>query len=403
MPPDAKPPTLGRATWLADPALNRLMDALMSEGGEARIVGGAVRNTLLGEPVQDIDIATTEPPERVIGFAERAGFGVHPVGLSHGTVLVAADGRSFEVTTLRVDVETYGRHARVAFTDDWEADAKRRDFTINALYCDRRGKVFDPVGGYADIVDHRVRFVGDAQARIREDYLRILRFFRFHARYGKGAPDIAGLTASVALQEGIEALSAERIRAELFKLLVAPGAAPTLAIMRDSGILSRVLPGGHHVEVVERMAEIDRLHHLDPDPLLRLAALYPRVAEEHERLRLSNAERARLKGIADAGAPSPGLRELERKIVLYHAGAQGFRDAVRLAWAGEGGDRRWLELFSLPDEWTPPVFPVSGGDLLETGMAPGPAVGESLRKLEDWWVASGFTADRAALLARLGR
>lgn len=410
IPPDGTTPDLSDADWLKDAVLGRVFEALTREGGEARIAGGAVRNALLREDVSDIDIATTEPPDRVMALASRAGFGVHPVGLEHGTVLLSAPGadppRTFEVTTLRVDVETFGRHARVAFTDDWEADARRRDFTINALYCDRTGRVFDPVGGYPDILARRVRFVGDPEARIREDYLRILRFFRFHARYGEGAPDAAGLAACVALQAGLERLSAERIRAEFLKLLLAHGAAATLVIMRDTGILARILPFPADTVRFARMAAIDGARGLEPDPMLRLAALSPPGTRDVERMRLTNSERARLKGLAEATPPSPRLREPERRIVLHHLGRQAFADAVRLAWAGEAGatdPTAWLDLLALADRWTPPPFPVTGADLLARGLEPGPEVGRTLRMLEDWWIASGFTADKSALLARLGR
>jgi len=409
MPPEkAPPPHLTDVDWLAEPALGRVLDALTSEGGQARIAGGAVRNALLGQPVSEVDIATTEAPDRVMTLARRAGLGVHPVGIEHGTVLltVSEDGRSrsFEVTTLRVDVETFGRHARVAYTDDWEADARRRDFTINALYCDRRGTVFDPVGGYADIRARRVRFVGDAEARIREDYLRILRFFRFHAQYGEGPPDADGLAASRDLQEGIDRLSAERIRTEMFKLLVAPGVVPTLEVMRDTGILRRILPFPPELARLERMAAIDNRQGLPPDPLLRLAALSRGGTAGLERLKLTRAEQARLKELAATVPPSPGLRELEQKIVLYHVGEQAFVDAARLAWATEadaGDPRTWLDLVSLPQRWTPPTCPVTGADLLARGIEPGPALGQTLRELENWWIASGFAADKNALLERL--
>ncbi|MGE4247113.1 MAG: CCA tRNA nucleotidyltransferase [Parvibaculaceae bacterium] len=381
---------------------------MLSEGGSARVAGGAVRNALMEHPVADIDIATTHRPERVMELAQAAGLSVHPTGLAHGTVTVVADGgetrKAFEVTTLRVDEETDGRHARVAFTDDWQADARRRDFTINALYCDAQGHVSDPVGGYPDIIARRVRFVGDPQARIREDYLRILRFFRLHARYGEGAPDPEGLAACAALKEGIARLSAERVREELLKLLVTPGAASTLAVMRDAAILALVLPGEADLVRFSRMASIEARHQLAPDALLRLAALAPGIAGDAERLRLSNAEQARLRALQDGGAPSPAFREPERKVVLYQLGSQTYGDAVRLAWAssedpGEAGS--WLELLALPQAWSPPPFPVTGDDLLARGMQPGPEFGETLKRMEDWWIASGFAAGKTDLLAKL--
>jgi poly(A) polymerase len=404
----SKRPSLRDADWLRDPALQQVLSVL-SEGGAARVAGGAVRNALMGLPMADIDVATTHRPERVIELARAAGFSVHPTGLSHGTVTVVAGGedaarRPFEVTTLRVDEETDGRHARVAFTSDWEADARRRDFTINALYCDAGGNVFDPVGGYPDVLARRVRFVGEPEARIREDYLRILRFFRFHARYGEDAPDAEGLAACVALKGGIERLSAERVRDELLKLLVAPGAPATLAVMQQTGLLPLVLPVPADPARFARMAALDERHSLTPHAILRLAALAPGIGRTADGLRLSNAGQARLRALEDAGAPSPALRAPERKVVLYQLGPETFRDAARLAWAsGEspGDAESWLDLLSLPDRWSPPPFPVTGDDLLAHGLEPGPEMGETLRRLEDWWIASGFSAGKSELLAKL--
>lgn len=406
-------PSLAGAEWLAEGTLQRLLAALAAEGGEARVAGGAVRNGLLGEPVTDIDVAATEPPGRVMELAGRAGFDVHPTGLDHGTVTVVAktDGRTrvFEVTTLRVDVETHGRRATVAFTDDWEADARRRDFTLNALYCDAQGRIFDPVGGYDDLRRRRIRFVGDAQARIREDYLRILRFFRFHARYGAGRPDRKGLQACVALQKGLDRLSAERIRQELMKLLVARGALPALRVMSRTGILGRIVPVDCDVPRIARMAKIESSNRLDPDPVLRLAALAVKTSDDaavlRSALRLSNHEWERLQLLAEADPPSPAMAEAERRIALYRMGKQTFRDAVRLAWASRRGrfdDRAWADLLALPERWPVPRFPVKGADLARHGIAAGPEMGRLLKSLEEWWVGSGFPPDKQVVLSRLG-
>jgi poly(A) polymerase len=408
-----QPPSLAGADWLSDPRLQRVLGALTSEGGEARVAGGAVRNSLLGEPVSDIDVATTEVPTRVVELARRAGLKVHLTGLKHGTVTLVAKNadraRPFEVTTLRVDVETYGRHAQVEFTDDWAADARRRDFTMNALYCDASGTVFDPVGGYVDIVQRRVRFVGSPEARIAEDYLRILRFFRFHARYGQGPADSDGLAACVALQEGLERLSPERIRQEMMKLLVAPGAVPVLRVMVETGIGPRVLPTGHDLVRLSRMADIDKRHGLEPDPVLRLAAIGLESATDaevlREALRLSNAEHGRLQHLAQSVLPTPALRDNERRIVLYRMGPQGYRDAVRLAWAKDQGTfpaQGWSELLELPEHWPVPRFPVSGADLARRGVPAGPEMGRLIRCLEDWWMAAGFPTDKDTVLAQLG-
>lgn len=405
-------PSLAGAEWLADPRLQRLLAALTVDGGEARVAGGAVRNALLEEPVSDIDVATTEIPARVMDLARRAGLEVHPTGIDHGTVTVVAkeatEARAFEVTTLRIDVETFGRHAEVAFTDDWAADAGRRDFTMNALYCDSSGTMFDPVGGFADLIGRRVRFVGEPEARIAEDFLRILRFFRFHARYGKGAPDSDGLAACVAMQEGIGRLSAERIRQETLKLLVAPGAVGALQVMTETGIAARILPTGHDLGRFSRMADIDASRGYEPDQVLRLAAISLGSAANagilREVLRLSNAEHDRLEHLAHSVPPTPALSDNERRIVLYKMGPKRFRDAVRLAWAGSRGDVAavdWVRLVELPERWPVPRFPLSGADLARRGVPSGPEMGRLLKGLEDWWMAAGFPADKQAVLDQL--
>jgi poly(A) polymerase len=405
-----RPPNLARHGFLQDPLLKRVLAALVAGGGEARVAGGVVRNALLGESVADdvdvVDIATTELPERVIALAERAGFAVHPTGLSHGTVTVVASGdgrvRPFEVTTLRRDIETDGRHATVSFTDDWRADAQRRDFTINALYCDAKGNVHDPLGAYGDLLDRRVRFVGDPHERIREDYLRILRFFRFHARYGRGRLDKGGLAAATELKAGARELSGERIAAELKKLLLAAGVAAVVRAMARRSILGAVLPGPFDVKSLERMAEIDRKEGETPDAMLRLAALTRASPDKlKESLRLSNAEWKRL--IALDGSPdiTPALSDQERRVVLYHLGSTGFRDAVRLHWARSGAptdSADWSALLRLAAHWAVPHFPVTGADLLAKGFVPGPVIGQTLRALEEWWCAHGFTPDKAAIL-----
>ncbi len=412
--PDRGLPSLQAEPWLADPRLQAVFDALTAQGGEARVAGGAVRNALLAMPVGDIDIATTEPPDRVMALADKAGLTPHPTGLGHGTVTVVAgpeDARlPVEVTTLRVDVKTYGRHAEVAFTADWAEDAARRDFTMNALYCDRAGGVHDPLGGYPDLAARRVRFVGDPVLRIREDYLRILRFFRMHAIYGRDGLDREGLDACTAERAGLDSLSAERVRAEVLRLLAAPGALAVVDATIARGILHHVVPAPHDRDTFAALLAIEAAVPEGPDPLRRLFALSPgdraHVARLGERLRLSNAEAARLASLAAAGPVSPALRESERKSVLYHLGLQTYRDAVLLAWARSGagpGDESWRALHALGERWQPPRFPVSGADILARGVPPGPEVGRLLAALEDWWVATGFPEDKEAVLARLDR
>lgn len=388
-------PSLAAAAWLTEPALQRVFAAIAGAGGEARVAGGAVRNALLGEEVTEVDVASTLSPEQVTAACTAAGMNVHPTGIEHGTVTVVSGHHPYEVTTLRHDVETDGRRAKVKFTDDWEADAMRRDFTINALYCDASGRIFDFTEGWRDIQRRAVIFVGDPMQRIAEDYLRILRFFRFHARYGHGAPDAAGLDACRRMKAGLDGLSAERIRQEMFKLMAAPGAVPTLRLMAEEGILHHLLPHTEEWRVLER---------LPPDPLLRLAVLAKHPLEMQERWRLSNHEGRRLEAILAQVPPSPWLRPREQRAVLYQIGAEPWRDLVRIAWARSDrtvADAEWQELLTLPDRWSIPVLPVSGRDLLGAGMSPGPQIGVMLRKLEDWWVASDFQPTREELLNRL--
>jgi poly(A) polymerase len=388
-------PSLADAAWLTAPSLQRIFAAIAEAGGEARVAGGAVRNALLGEDVTEVDVATTLSPEQVTEACSARGLSVHPTGIEHGTVTVVADHHPYEVTTLRHDVETDGRRAKVKFTDDWEADAMRRDFTMNALYCDAQGKVFDVTKGYTDILARRVIFVGSPEQRIGEDYLRILRFFRFHARYGEGAPDAAGLAACVRFRSGLDGLSAERIRQEMFKLMAARGAVPTLRLMAEQVILAHLLPYTEEWRVLER---------LPPDPLLRLAVLAQDPVAMKERWRLSNHEGKRLSAISSLIPPSPALREQEQKIILYQMGPEAWRDLVRIAWARSDAapdDPSWQSLLDLPQHWDIPSLPVTGSDLLAAGMNPGPEIGVTLRRLEDWWVASGFTPGKQDLLKRL--
>ena len=390
-----KLPTLSDAPWLTEPALQRLFAALAAVGGEGRVAGGAVRNALLGEAVTEVDVATTLSPEKVTVACAAAGMGVHPTGIEHGTVTVVVDHHPFEVTTLRHDVETDGRRAKVKFTDDWEADAQRRDFTMNALYCDARGTVHDFVNGWPDVQRRRVIFVGDPASRITEDYLRILRFFRFHARYGHGAPDAAGLAACAAMKAGLDGLSAERIRQEMFKLMAGPGAVETLRLIAEQGILSHLLPYTEDWRVLAR---------LPPDPVLRLAVLAQDPPAMPERWRLSNHEARRLEAIVSLLPPTPALRPQEQRVILFQHGAEAWRDLVHLAWARSDAapeDAAWQDLLDLPDRWPIPCLPVAGRDLLAAGMSPGPEIGVMLKKLEDWWVASDFQPTRDELLKRL--
>ncbi|MBG1230954.1 CCA tRNA nucleotidyltransferase [Aestuariivirga litoralis] len=386
-----KLPDLSKAKWLNEPRLQSLL-AILNRGGETRIAGGAVRNALLGMPIADVDLATTFVPQDVTQMAKGAGFGVHPTGIDHGTVTVVARGATFEVTTLRRDVETDGRHAHVAFTNNFAEDASRRDFTINALYLDRKGKIYDFTDGYTDILKRRVRFVGEATQRITEDYLRILRFFRFFAAYAKGAPDRAGLAACKKHKAGLDGLSAERIRQELFKLLAAPRAAEALEIMAKAGILKHIVPYTDQWRVIKR---------LSPDPVLRLFAIASAPSTLKEKLRLSNDEAQRIEGLMASPELKSDFTAKEARAKLYEMGVQAWRDAVQLSWAkGRAGkaDKAWSKLLKLPDDWPVPSLPISGKDLLAKGFGPGPDLGQVLKQAEAHWVASDFKATRDELL-----
>ncbi len=403
----------GRAPWLAAPGLRMLLDALSQGGHEARIVGGAVRNTLFGEPVTDIDIATTREPAETIAAAEAAGLKAVPTGIDHGTVTVVADGHPYEVTTLRADTETDGRRAKVAFGRDWQTDAQRRDFTINALYADANGAVFDLVGGIDDIGTRTVRFIGSAEERIREDYLRILRFFRFFAWYGDGRPDAEGVRACARLKDGLGQLSAERVWAELRKLLAAPDPSRALLWMRQTGILSAVVPESEKwgIDAIHGVVAAGRDLGWEPDPMLRLEAIVPpdaaRLSALAKRLKLSNAERDRLERFALTGEIGAGTNDKNLKETLYFGDAQAIADRLTLQLAaarGEGNAARlekaanFLRLLDVANRWEKPGFPLGGDDLIALGMAPGKAMGDTLARLERDWVQSGFRLDRAALL-----
>ena len=406
-----------RAPWLGDADLQKLLAALSQGGEEARVAGGAVRNALLGEPVADVDIATTNEPDATIARARDAGFRTVPTGKEHGTITVIADGRGYEVTTLRADVETDGRHARVAFGKDWKRDAERRDFTINALYARANGEVVDLVGGLPDLETRTLRFIGDADARIREDYLRILRFFRFFAWYGKGRPDADGLRASARLKDGLARLSAERIWSELKKLLSAPDPSRALLWMRQAGVLTQILPESEKwgIDAIHGLIATEKDLGWQVDPMLRLASLLPPVQEKleamAERLRMSKAEAAKLTSWAAAGSASHTTSELALSKQLYLGDVCGTAYRLKLALAAAraraqqedaalveaGGYSRQLKFL---DGWTKPAFPINGGDLLKLGAAPGKAMGESLKALEKEWMDSGFRMERDALLAR---
>ena len=395
------------APWLTEAPLGELLAVLDGDGEEARVVGGAVRNALIGEPHGDIDIATTAPPAEVVRRVAAAGFKAVPTGIEHGTVTVVAAGRPFEVTTLREDVETFGRRAKVAFGRDWRRDAERRDFTINALSASRDGTIHDYVGGLADIAARRVRFIGDAAARIAEDYLRVLRFFRFHAAYGEGAPDPEGVAACVGGRAGLDRLSRERVRMEMLKLLRAKHAVPALAVMTETGLLEQVLGSVPQLASFANMIKLEAALALPADPVRRLGALAVAVTEDaerlRERLRLANSEHERLASMAEGWWHiSSAWGEREGRVLLYRLGRERFTDRVLLAWTrspqGAAGER-WQALARLPQRWTPPAFPLRAADFLARGVPKGPRLGAALAAAEEAWIAAGFPTDRAAVAA----
>lgn len=400
-------PSLAGAEWLVRPQTQRLLAALSAAGHQSRAVGGCVRNALMGLPVTDIDIATTMLPEQTMAVAKLAGMAAIPTGIEHGTVTVVVDHLPFEVTTLRRDVATDGRRAVVAFTQDWAEDAARRDFTMNALYCDADGTVFDPLGGYADLQARRVRFIGDADQRIREDYLRILRFFRFHATYGAGALDADGTLACTRARDGLRQLSAERVGAELMKLLAAERSFDAIMAMFDAGVLVDVIGTPPLLARWQKLITIDWLHDFKPDPALRLASLTIHAAEDAarmaERLRLSSEQRRVLTLAAIRTVHvTRDMSKTSARALSYRLGPADFRRYVLLNWAASNdapSDDPWLGIWLVPVLDPPPAFPLSGRELLAIGFPAGPKVGEVLREMEAHWIASDFKADAEALKA----
>lgn len=385
-----KPPS-----WMSDKASRALMAALK---GDARFVGGCVRDTILKRPIGDIDIATPLFPEEIMRRLAAAKIKAVPTGIAHGTITAVTDKRPYEITTLRRDVETFGRQARVAFSADWKEDAARRDFTMNALYLSGEGEVFDYHDGIKDLRAGKVRFVGDPATRIREDVLRLLRFYRFHAWYGRGEADAAARAGCRASTPLLPTLSGERVQAELLKLLSAKDPLPSLTMMRDDGVLQRILPKMRDLEGVARLIKLEP----KPDALRRLATL---VAGEGDalarKLKFSNADRERLNALAETVMLTSDAAEQRR--LLYRMGRELYIDRVLLTAALAGETANVKKLLAAAAKWKPIAFPLRGADIAAAGVAEGPAIGQLLAAIEAWWEAGDFKATRKQCVAELQR
>lgn len=407
--------------WMLAPETKTVIAALTAQGADVRFVGGCVRDAVLQRPINDIDIATHEPPERVMELLELAGIRAIPTGIAHGTVTAVVGKAHFEITTLRSDVESFGRHARVEFTDDWTEDAARRDFTINAMFCRPDGAIFDPFDGLSDLGAGRVRFVGDPMQRIDEDVLRLLRFFRFQAHYGRPPADPRALAACRAQAHKLPTLSGERVCGELFKLLQAPDPAGAVLLMQGHRVLDVLLPEALNINRLRMLAFLENrgvVHGgVRPDSLRRLAAVLTvdkaGADAVAERLRLSNAQKIRLAQLAaPEHRPDAAMGEQAARRMLHHLGREQFCDLVLLAWAGRRAlENRpsaaesdgWRALLALAEQWVPVDFPIKGQDLKDLGVPHGPAIGSLLKELEQWWEDGDYRADRAAVLAEAQR
>ena len=405
--------TTVRAPWMTTHSTRAVVEALTAGGADVRFVGGCVRDALLRWESRDIDIGTPDEPERVLTLLERAGIESRtvPRGIAHGTVTALADGERYEITTLRRDVQTDGRHAEVAFTDDWREDAARRDFTINAMSLTPDGTLHDYFGGQADLAAGRVRFVGEPATRIAEDHLRILRFFRFFAWYGRGEPDAAALKACKDAAHTIPSLSGERVQAEMLKLLAADDPLPALRTMQDARVLAELLPEAQGTDRLINLIAIERTLN-DTDPIRRLATLIVGI-DDAKTVASTVAARWRLPG--DVGARLASLTDLsaalnrdvsrrDQRRLLYRLGRKRYQDMQILVWSlldEIESETAYAELQKIALEWVPPEFPIAGKDLLARGIPEGPEVGDLLRAVEDWWVEQDFAPDRTALLERL--
>ena len=382
-----------------------VLKALGDGGAEARFVGGCVRDALLDRSIRDIDIATVALPERVVALLEAAGIKVIPTGIAHGTLTAVTDGKPVEITTLRRDVETFGRHARVEFTDDWVEDASRRDFTINSISLEPDGTLHDPFGGLEDLFACRVRFVGSAKKRISEDVLRLLRYFRFFAHYGTPPADEEALVACREMAPMLQQLSAERVSAELFKMLEANSAGEVLRLMFNEAILLQVLPEAENFNRLKRIIELETELQLN-DPLRRLAALVTLNKKDivalSRRLNFSKIQSSRLAAMAENVLKlMPSLEKSEVDALIYRKGVSTIYDVALIGWAGSDMKDNWAPLLASCDNWRPKMFPLRGEDVLELGIPAGSKVSALLSAVEEWWIADGLRASRKACMCKL--
>ncbi len=413
--------------WMSAPGTKAVIEALTANGTEVRFVGGCVRDAMAHRPVSDVDIGTPDKPETVIGLLETAGIKVIPTGIEHGTVTAIIGDAKFEITTLRRDVETDGRHAQVAFTDDWIADAERRDFTINTLSATPEGDVYDPHDGLSDLAHGRVRFVGLATERIEEDVLRLLRFFRFYGLFGRPPPDADAQAACRTMADKLGGLSGERIRDEMFKIMMVPDPGEIAVMMRGLGVLDHILPEAGDLGRLRMISWLEtraiKIDTVVPEPLRRLAALLDtdrdgagdRASAVAARFRLSNLETGHLVAlVAPPGdmylAIDPDRDERSFHRALHRLGPDTVRDLMLLAWAGELAETPrlpsertdgWIGLLDACDGWQGAVFPLHGQDVLDLGIPEGPAVGDLMGQVEDWWEEGDYQAGRDKCLEKL--
>ena len=400
------------------PEVHQIFDRLEAGGATVRFVGGCIRDLLIGRSIADIadyDLATDATPSRVIELLEGNVLKVVPIGFEHGTILAVCRTKSFHITTLREDISTNGRHALVRFTEDWAKDAQRRDFTINALSANREGTLYDYVGGVSDLREGRIKFVGSPTERIEEDYLRILRFFRFYAIYGKTVVDRNTLDACRASVSKVQELSGERIWHELKLILKAHKLDPTFTLMRDIGLLQSLLPADCSIDHLFALARVEATLSVPADAIRRLVALArigPRdVADLTSGLKLSNAEARRIKKLCSLrGASQPDMDRLVLSSIMYRSGEKTFRDSILLDWADQKVQtpleaihlqQRWRKTWDCAAIWVRPQFLLKGEDILEYGVEQGPRVGEILSEVEQWWVNQEFRPDRKACLKKV--